>query len=186
MFHLKLNDIDYLLGIRKLNLHQPHVMQKLILLNNLWRFMPEFHGLDVIFSVPLSLQVVFFVVSIFLGLVLYVKNGSSKLKISLLFGFTLILSIASWYQIIFSNNTNSLTVELYPFYQREVKFDIITTIKIEDRKMTLMTDSKILAIYTGFYPLGLNNDLLRKTLVSHGNCVQRSGNQCIEVEFASP
>lgn len=157
-----------------------------ILLNNLWRFMPEFHTLDIIFSVPLYLQIVLLIISIFLGLAFYIKNGNSKLKILPLFIFTLVLSITSWYQITLSNNVNSLTVELYPFYQREVTFNAITTIHMEDRKITLMENSKILTIYTGFYPLGLNHELLRETLVRYGNCVQIRDDQCSEIELASP
>jgi len=156
------------------------------LLNNLWRLMPEFHTLNIVFTVPLYIQITLLVISISLGLGSYVKNGSSKLKILPWFIFTFVLAITSWYQIILSNNVNSFTVELYPFYQCKVKFDTITTVKIEDRKITLMADSKTLTIYTGFYPFGLNHDLLRETLIHHGNCIQRRGNQCIEIEFASP
>ncbi len=148
--------------------------------------MPEFHTLDIIFSVPLYIQITLFVTSLSLGLGFYVKNGSPKLKIFPWFIFTFVLAITSWYQLTLSNNVNSFTVELYPFYQREIKFNAITTVKMEDRKMTLITDSEILTIYTGFYPFGLNHGLLRETLVHHGNCVQRRGGQCIEIELVSP
>lgn len=155
-----------------------------ILLNNLWRFLPEFHRLDIIFSVPLYVQIALLIISISLGLVLYRKI--EFLKILPLFIFALVLSMASWYQVILSNNVNSLTIELYPFYQREVKFDAITTVKMEDHKIILMTDSKILTIYTGLYPFGLNHNILRETLISYGNCVHSSDDRCNEIEFVWP
>ena len=155
-----------------------------ILLNNLWRFMPEFHHLDAIFCVPLYIQIALLIVSIFLGLLLYKENWN--LKVLPLFLLMLILSIFSWYQVNLSNSINAFNISLYPFYQKEVKFDTITTIKMENHKIFLVTKSKKYHIFTGFYPFGLNYNILRETLNSYGNCVLNHKNRCIEIEFAWP
>jgi hypothetical protein len=155
-----------------------------ILLNNLWRFMPEFHHLDTIFCVPLYVQIVLLIISISLGLLLCRKNGS--LKVLPLFMLMLIFSMASWYQVNLSNSINSFNISLHPFYKKEVKFDTITTIKMENHKILLKTKSKTHPILTGLYPFGLNRNTLREALNSYGNCVRKHDNRCAEIEFAWP
>lgn len=157
-----------------------------IILNSLWRFMPEFHDLDTIFSVPLYVQVIFLILNIALG-VLLCRNNTS-LKSSLVYILTIGLCIASWYQVVLSNRLNSFTISLYPFYHSEIKFDVIEAIKVEGNMVILITKSetKIQTIYTGLYPLGLNQNELQTTLASYGNCAQKEAEQCKEFEFHWP
>jgi hypothetical protein len=91
----------------------------------------------------------------------------------------LILSIVSWYQINLSSSINAFNISLYPFYQKEVKFDTINTTKMENYKILLATKSKTYHIFIGFYPFGLNYNVLKEMLNSYGNCVLNHKNRCL-------
>lgn len=154
------------------------------LLNNLWRVMPEFHHLDVFFCIPLYVQITLLLISISFGLLLSRKK--SNLLIFTLFFFSLFLSIASWYHVNVSNSTNSFSITLLPLYEQKVKFDAIQTVTFAKYRIILKTTPGIYSVRTGLYPFGLNSDSLKETLLGYGNCVRKSDNRCIEMEFAWP
>lgn len=154
--------------------------------NNIWRLIPEFHQLDSIFSVPLYVQIVLLLTIIFIGLLLSKKSWN--LWFLPAFSTMLILLMASWYHLNISNSTNSFTINLYPFYKKEVKLDKVATIKIMDHKILVLTKFNATHhIITGSYPFGLNTNQLNETLNSFGNCVdKRDDGRCIEIKFAWP
>lgn len=155
-----------------------------ILLNNLWRLMPEFHHLDMILTVPLSIQVILLLISMTLGVFLF----RTKLDRRILAGFvfSLLLSMASWYQVVLSNSVNSLSVGVQPFYQTQIKYSDISRVKIDDNKIIVTTMSKSYPIFTGLYPLGVDRQLLLKSLMGYGTCLNKVADQCVDLEFAWP
>lgn len=157
-----------------------------IMMSNIWRFMPEFHYLDTIFSVPLYVQIVLLIIIIILGVFICRKNG--RLWLLPVFILMLILSTASWYQVNISNSLNAFTFSLYPFYNKAVTFDAISTIKIKNHEFLLLTASnQTYYIRTGLYPFGLNHKKLIETLNRYGNCVHKGADgQCVEIEFEWP
>ena len=154
-------------------------------INNLWRFMPEFYYLDTIITVPLFVQLVFVLSAMLLGLLIILK----KIKhLAFIFAFIIfsLFSIASWYQFNLSNRLNSFIVSLSPFYHKEISFNIIKKVKIDKKKIHFLTTSGSLSVHTGLFPLGLNDETIWKKLIDFGNCVQKNGDQCREIDFAWP
>ncbi len=152
--------------------------------NSLWWFLPEFHHLDAIFTVPLSLQVVFLASSIFSGLLLLRKQ--SHWSILPVFIFTIITLIPSWYQVNLSNSLNSLNISIFPIYEKKITFDKIRKIKIEGHKVLIIGPSETHTVYTGWFPFGLNLEALKKELASYGNCEYTSNTECLEFDFEWP
>ncbi len=157
-----------------------------IVMSNIWRLMPEFHYLDTIFIVPLYVQIVLLMIIIILGVFICRKNG--RLWLLPVFILMLIFSTASWYQVNISNSRNAFTISLYPFYNKAVTFDAVSTIKIKNHEILLLTASnQTYYIRTGFYPFGLNHKKLNETLNRYGNCVHKgTDGQCAEIAFEWP
>jgi len=145
--------------------------------------MPEFHTLDSIFSIPLYLQIICLLLGIVAGLVFYKKNNIASLAIFFVLAG---LGIVSWHTVVVSNSKNSFSDELYPFYHREIKFNAVKRIKIEGHRLTISGPSGEFSFYTGYYPLGLDRTAVWDTVQKQGNCLNKSNNQCVEIQFVSP
>ncbi|MFC1749477.1 hypothetical protein ACFL2V_11800 [Pseudomonadota bacterium] len=151
------------------------------LMNSLWRMMPEFHELDTIITIPPYMQIALPFITIILGLSLCKK--SSHFRALPLFALALILTITSWYQVSLSSRTKTLTVDLFPFYNKEIKLKTIKTVKIDNRKIIIETTSTPFAIHTGIHPFGLNLSQLNRAFSDYGRCVHKVNNNCIEFGF---
>lgn len=146
--------------------------------------MPEFHGLDNFFTIPLYLQITFFIFSIISGLLLFRK--SLNIKILIVFIFVIPLTLVSGYKVVISNNLNSIAVSLDPFYNKEIKFDSITSIKYSGSRILINTKSDSYNIYTGWYPFGIDKSMFKTTLSNFGNCIDEVEGQCMEIKFTWP
>jgi len=153
-------------------------------INNLWRFLPEFNQLTTIFHIPLYIQVTSFIVALvstFFLLKKWILWASIPITI-----LSIILTILSSYHLTISNSVNSFSLTLYPFYEKEFSFEAIKTIKFEQSKLLITTDSESYPIYTGIPPFTINQKAIWNALSSYGDCTNQLDNHCIQINFLWP
>ena len=155
-----------------------------MILNNLWRAMPEFHTLDQFFTVPLYVQVACFVVTCFLGLRLMRGNAGGGLVS--LFALFVVLTVLSGYHVMVSNNLNAITARLDPVYGKEIGFDTISSLVFEGESILIEGEEGRYRLHTGWYPLGLERKRLIDVLSGFGECIEQRKGGCGKMRFKWP
>lgn len=154
-----------------------------MVINNLWRLLPEFHTLDTIWSTPLAIQATPILTCAVLGLLTLIYK-----KKSLLIGYFIFFTITpfSWNHAIFSNSTNSLSLINTPFFDTEILFSDLESISFNDRDLKINSKNRITLYRTGFYPFGLSTEKIKTDLQQYGNCVILNNNPCGAISISSP
>ena len=154
----------------------------LFLINNLWFFLPEFQQLDTVFAIPLSIQALYVLLCV-LCMALYAKF---KVNILLWICITLfLLSPVMGYRLVFSNSSNTFSLLCPPYFNRTIQFAELESIEVSGDVVVYTTRDRIKAPL-GFYPLGINKELLRSELLQYGDCVENSENICSRIGFSLP
>lgn len=152
------------------------------IVNNAWRWLPEFSTLDSIAGFSIYLQMCLLLLAVF---AIFITFRGKQLIHWILLVLAVLASVVSWYSVRVSDAENAFFYGVFPFAESKVHFSEVNSIKFRSHSLVIKPAGAVVPIPSKI--LGFDSESVVSILHSYGECLERVGQaRCAEVKFAWP